>query len=125
MYATLTCLAYEHDYSLLALATIICVLGAITSLRVLKLAMRETGAARYAWLAASAIAGGGSVWSTHFIAMLAYDPGVVVGYDIGPIFASLTAALVLTGAGFVAFMQPGRGMTLAGGVLLGALSADP
>ncbi len=119
MYETLTCLAFEHDHFLVSLAALICVLGAITSLRVLRLSMRETGSARYSWLAAAAVAGGGSVWSTHFIAMLAYDPGIVVGYAVWPIFSSLAAALVLTGAGFIAFMQNGRGMTFAGGTLVG------
>lgn len=119
MYQTLTCLAFEHDHFLVALAALICVIGAITSLRILRLAMREEGGSRYAWLTAAAVAGGGSVWSTHFIAMLAYDPGIVVGYDFWPIVSSLAAALVLTGAGFLAFLQSGKGMTLVSGALIG------
>ena len=29
----------------------------------------------------TAVSAGTMVWATHFVAMLAYDPGVVMGYD--------------------------------------------
>ncbi|WP_280791127.1 EAL domain-containing protein [Methylobacterium sp. 77] len=44
-------------------------------------------------MAASFSAGAG-VWSTHFIGMLGYDPGVVVGYDTRLTLLSLIAAIL-------------------------------
>ena len=34
------------------------------------------------WLAVSAISTGFGIWATHFIAMLAFTPGIPSGYNI-------------------------------------------
>ena len=40
------------------------------------------------------------IWTTHFVAMLGYDPGIVVGYDLALTALSLVIAMALTTAGF-------------------------
>lgn len=42
---------------------------------------------------AGSLATGFGIWSTHFVAMLGYDPGVVAGYK--PLLTSLSLAIVL------------------------------
>ena len=54
---------------------------------------------RYLWLAVAATATGFGIWATHFIAMLAYAPGVASAYNIALTILSLVAAIVLTGVG--------------------------
>ncbi|WP_216073488.1 MHYT domain-containing protein, partial [Acinetobacter baumannii] len=44
-------------------------------------------------------AAGFGIWSTHFVAMLAYEAEVVVGYDIGLTVLSLAVAIALTATG--------------------------
>ena len=47
---------------------------------------------RYKWYMSSLIAGT-TAWTTHFVAMLAYDPGVPHGYDAGLTAKSLLVSL--------------------------------
>ena len=49
---------------------------------------------RYVWLSVSALATGFGIWATHFIAMLAYAPGVPSGYNVSLTLASLVFAIV-------------------------------
>jgi NO-binding membrane sensor protein with MHYT domain/methyl-accepting chemotaxis protein len=63
---------------------------------------------------------GCGIWTTHFIAMLAYDPGVGVGYDIGFTLLSLLLGIAISGAGFaVAVYLPGPWTPALGGALVG------
>ncbi len=119
MYRALTCLAFEHNLALVGFAAAICIVGTATCLRVLQISLRSEGVPRMAWLGAATIAGGGSVWATHFISMIAYDPGVVVGYAAWPIFASLAMALAVPGAGFALYLIEGRWVPLGAGILVG------
>ncbi|WP_341367399.1 EAL domain-containing protein [Yoonia sp. BS5-3] len=61
---------------------------------------------------------GTTIWSTHFIAMLAYDPGVTHGYE--PFLTGISLVVAVLGAGVVniVFMHTA---TLAGTLLSGAL----
>jgi diguanylate cyclase (GGDEF)-like protein len=53
--------------------------------------------------------------------MLAYDPGVYMGYDLALTVISLFAAMLLTGAGFVAALDQERSLAAAwtGGAIIG------
>src|SRR5262249_54423423 len=52
------------------------------------------------WTAAAAFATGSGVWATHFIAMLAFEPHMPVGYDFDLTAASMVIAGVFAGIGF-------------------------
>jgi methyl-accepting chemotaxis protein/NO-binding membrane sensor protein with MHYT domain len=57
----------------------------------------------------------------HFIAMLAYDPGMGVAYDLGLTVLSLAMAVAVTGGGLcVAIYVPARWAVPAGGGVVGA-----
>jgi diguanylate cyclase (GGDEF)-like protein len=62
---------------------------------------------------------GYGIWATHFIAMLAYDPGVGTGYDAALTASSLLVAMAVTSIGFgVAANDPSRwGPPLGGGII--------
>jgi diguanylate cyclase (GGDEF)-like protein/PAS domain S-box-containing protein len=99
MYRILTCLTVEHDWRLVALAAGVCFLASGVAISLFHRAQAARGRARLVWLALDAAAAGFGIWATHFIAMLAYDPGIAAGYDVTLTILSLLIAILLTGAG--------------------------
>jgi diguanylate cyclase (GGDEF)-like protein len=112
------CIVHEHDFRLVLLAGIICLLAAVTAFSILERA-RADGGRRAAWLALAAFVSGTGIWSTHFVAMLAYQPDLPVGYDFGLTLLSVAAAVLINGAGWWVALRGTRGSVLAGGALLG------
>ncbi|PDT09644.1 diguanylate cyclase [Rhizobium sp. J15] len=108
MYTVLTCITEQHDLTLVGLAGLICFLASHCAMVLLDRAMSSEGAVRLTWLVTAGAAGGFGIWATHFIAMLAYDPGVVVGYHAGLTLVSLLIAIVATSAAVAAKIVYGR-----------------
>ena len=120
MYRVLTCLTVEHDWRLVALAGIVCFIASLAAITLLHRAQATRGGLRTAWLLTAGTATGWGIWSTHFIAMLAYDPGVGVGYDLSLTGAALVAAVALTSTGlWVAMLSQSRWAAAAGGTIVG------
>nr|WP_278434465.1 EAL domain-containing protein [Brucella anthropi] len=94
MFQVLNCLAFEHDIRLVVLAAVLCILSNYVALNLLHRAISGEGAARAIWIATGGSIGGFGIWATHFVAMLAYDPGVVLGYDLTLTLLSLAIAIV-------------------------------
>jgi diguanylate cyclase len=70
------------------------------------------------WLAASALSTGFGIWATHFIAMLAFTPGMATAYNVELTVLSLVVAIAITGLGLaIAILQ--RWSAALGGALLG------
>src|ERR1700736_2951312 len=99
MYRIVTCLTVEPDWRLLVLAGGGCVFGSGVAIRVFHRAQVVTGRERLVWLSLDAAAAGFGIWATHFIAMLAYDPGIGAGYNVTLTVLSLLIAILITGAG--------------------------
>ena len=99
MFRVLTCLATEHDWRLVIVAGVVCFLASLTAISLFGRARAVSGRARISWLLAAGAATGCGIWATHFIAMLAYDPGVPVAYNIGLTVMSLMVAVVITTVG--------------------------
>jgi PAS domain S-box-containing protein len=96
-----------HDMNLVALSVVIAIIGSFTALSVAGRVMASQGRSRQAWLAAAAAALGGSIWSMHFVAMLAFSmPGMRMSYDVLPTLMSLALAIGFTGAGLATFNWP-------------------
>src|ERR1700730_2546527 len=125
MYAVFNCIAYEHDLRLVGLAAVICALASYTAISLLHHVRRSSAHMRRAWLAVSAISTGFGVWATHFIAMLAFSPGVPTAYNIGLTGLSLVAAILLTGAGLAVAVESiaGAGAWLGGAMVGGGIAA--
>src|ERR1700676_1868592 len=125
MYAVFNCIAYEHDLRLVGLAAVICMLASFTAISLLHHVRRSSGHMRRACLAVSAISTGFGVWSTHFIAMLAFSPGVPTAYNIALTGLSLVAAILLTGAGLAVAVESiaGAGAWLGGAMVGGGIAA--
>ncbi|MFK0329875.1 EAL domain-containing protein [Rhizobium sp. NPDC090275] len=96
MFTVLNCIAYMHDLRLVVLAGCLCFLSSLAALTLLQRARSTVKVARLIWLLMGGAAGGFGIWATHFVAMLAYDGGVVVGYDTSETLTSLALVVVAT-----------------------------
>jgi methyl-accepting chemotaxis protein len=119
MFRVLNCLVTQHDWRLVVLAGIVCFLASLTAITLFNRARSTSGSARAIWIVAAGTAGGCGIWATHFLAMLAYQPGIPVAYDIDLTVLSLVAAVMVTAAGLaVAVVLPSRwGAPIGGGVI--------
>jgi signal transduction histidine kinase len=62
--------------------------------------MSKAATVDWRWLVASSAVAGATIWSTHFVAMLAYDPSLQLGYEVGLTVLSIAIAMVMTLVGF-------------------------
>src|SRR5947209_19817578 len=109
MFRVLSCLFIEHDLRLVVLAGLVCFLASLVAVSLFHRACATRERARAAWLGLAGLATGCGIWATHFIAMLAYEPGVAVAYDVPLTAVSLIAAAVVTFLGLsVAVQGPAR-----------------
>ena len=125
MFRILDCLTTQHDWRLVAVAGVVCFLASLTAITLFHRARSTKGRARTVWLAAAGAATGCGIWATHFLAMLAYQPGMPVAYDINLTIVSLLAAGVITAIGLaVAVFTPRRwGAPIGGGIIGGGVAA--
>ncbi len=121
MLKVLSCIATEHSYGLLALATLVCALGSILTVRLYVRVQRSVGMQKLNWLFTSGVVGGSTIWMTHFIAMLSFNPPLAHAYEPTLTMASLAAAIVITILGFL-ITAAGKPSILVefGGVVVGA-----
>jgi methyl-accepting chemotaxis protein len=121
MFQVLNCLATEHDWRLVVVAGLVSFLSALTAVSLFHRARTALGGVRPTWIVAAGVMVGCGIWATHFIAMLAYEPGVPVVYGVGLTALSLLAAMVITAIGLrlAAVSSEGWGAPI-GGAIVGA-----
>lgn len=96
MYKLFECLTQDHNYLLLSVAALVCVAGSSLSVMTLRRLIGASGGRKKIQLVMSSLITGATIWSTHFIAMLAYDPVVEHGYD--PLLTAASLGVALVGA---------------------------
>lgn len=95
--------------------------GSWTALDLFRRVRAHGGAWRLAWIAAAGVAMGLSIWSMHFIAMLGFNPGSEVRYQVGLTLLSLALAMATTAfAFFFASRQQSFHRQLLSGAIMGA-----
>jgi diguanylate cyclase (GGDEF)-like protein/PAS domain S-box-containing protein len=120
MLKVFTCLTVEHDLRLVVLAGAVCFLASAVAISLFHRAQATIGRERLVWLSLDGAAAGYGIWATHFIAMLAYEPGVGGGYDLSLTILSLILAVLITGAGFAIAGRDFAGWTaVLGGAIVG------
>jgi diguanylate cyclase (GGDEF)-like protein len=116
----LTCLTTEHDLRLVVVAGLICFAACFTAFRLYSRMRGAKGVVRAAWLLLTGLVSGSGVWATHFIAMVAYSPGLKTGYSPAGTLLSLMISVMFMAGGFaVASAQRTRTNDCAGGLVLG------
>ena len=120
MFEIYNCLTTQHDWRLVVVAGLVCLLASLVAVNLLHRAFLAGGNSRVMWIAIAAAASGCGIWTTHFIAMLAYEPGVAVGYSILATLLSFVLAGIITGVGFaITVYGPGQWGPTAGGAIVG------
>ena len=119
MYRVIACLQGEHDWRLLLLAGIVCLLSSLVTISLFRRARAAGSRLGMPWLAFAGAAAGGDIWATHFIAMLAYQPGVIVTYDVGLTLLSLVAATTITSGGLALAVRGTTWASVLGGAVVG------
>ena len=121
MYRVFDCVATQHDLRLVVLAVAMCALSSYTTISLLHHVRRSGARMWWVWLAVATMSTGFGIWATHFIAMLAFSPGVATAYNVELTFLSLIIAITITGLGLATTIVPrwSAGDWL-GGALLGA-----
>src|SRR3977135_3581273 len=125
MFKIYNCIATAHDLKLVGLAALVCVLASFAAMNLLRHARKSSGPMRGVWLAVSAISTGFGIWATHFVAMLAFPPGIPSGYNIVLTILSLVAAILLPGAGLAISLAPNwrHGPWVGGAIVGGGIAA--
>ena len=102
------------------LALLVAVFAAWTALDLFQQVRAHQGGGRLAWLATAATAMGGGIWSMHFIAMLGFDPGAPVRYDLPLTIASFLLAVAGSSLAFlIAAGQANRRRMVLAGLVMG------
>lgn len=111
---------HELSYALFALA--VAILGSWTALDLQRQVEAHSGRRRLYWLIASAVAMGVSIWTADYVAMLGYDAGMPITYDLRMTGASLLMAIAGTAFSFIAVMARGANATklALGGIAMGS-----
>mgnify|MGYP000143748810 CR=1 FL=1 len=119
MLDVILCITVEHDLKLVVLAAAICTLGSWLSFRLFDRGLKDQGLTVLGWNFLAATAAGSCVWSTHFIAMLAFKTGAPVTFDPVLTIVSLLIAIFGIFAGFWVSAVTIPFSAMAGGVLVG------
>ena len=83
MFRVFNCLTGEHDWRLVVLAGLVCLLASLVAVSLFhRAAPCARARSRHAWLLLAGVATGCGIWATHFIAMLAYEPNVAVAMTL-------------------------------------------
>ncbi|MGB3815559.1 MAG: EAL domain-containing protein [Shinella sp.] len=120
MLRVISCLAYEHDYTFVIAAAIVCVMTSVMTVRLFDRAGRIPSGRRLSWIVLSGMAGGAAIWTTHFVAMLGFQIPVDHAFHVGLTIASLVIAIGATACGFYLAVEPPRSLPAeTGGLVTG------
>jgi len=94
------CLRDQHDHRLVLLAGLVCMMGALSAVLLMRQARDSYPDKHRRWVALAGLVAGFTIWATHFIAMLGYLPGTTIGFRLWPTLSSLCLAGSSTWLGF-------------------------
>lgn len=94
VYRIVDCITQEHQIWLVGVAGLVCAIGAVLTIRFSHRYLRARGSRQALYLGMVGMMGGATIWSTHFIAMLAYDPGFEHGFEPFKTLGSLAVAVL-------------------------------
>ncbi|WP_164902807.1 MHYT domain-containing protein [Rhizobium sp. WSM1325] len=115
MIRLVSCITEQHSWALLLVAVCVCTAGNLAAVFMLSRARQCVKAHRNLWLAIAGTVLGGTIWATHFIAMLSYS--IPVSYQMMETGLSIVAAVAISClASFTSLYVPGRQGAVAAGI---------
>src|SRR3569833_195760 len=91
------CIGLGHDPWLVALAVVVCCVGAFAIVQMFGRAQATQALQRAGWIFLTSVGAGAAIWCTHFIAMLAYRAKAPVTLD--PVLTILSLIVAVGGTG--------------------------
>tara|TARA_R110000751_G_scaffold8041_3_gene32516 strand:- start:17713 stop:19809 length:2097 start_codon:yes stop_codon:yes gene_type:complete len=120
MQSFFNCVVYQHDPILLVWAVLSLVIGSVVTMRLFTRAQDTNKQIQSLWLILAGMIGGGTIWSTHFVSMLAYKSDIILGYELTLTVSSLIIVICTTMLGFAIAIQKSNALRIVtGGVILG------
>src|ERR1700749_2182531 len=120
MFKVYLCMAEHHDWRFILAATLGCAVSTSTTFWLYSQTQDGSQTRRVLWLALTGLVAGDGIWTTHFVAMLAFHTGLPTGYGLSGSLASFAAAIAGCCAGFATASQDaGKGSqraTVTGGL---------
>lgn len=116
MFRVYGCITEQHNLWLVLLAAVVCLLACYTTFSLSGRVGSRSRLSGYTWLVTAATVTGSGVWATHFVAMLAFKPGLPMNYDIGITALSVVIAIMFSGGGYALARLRGGAV---GGALVG------
>jgi PAS domain S-box-containing protein len=116
------CTAYHHDTWLVVASYAVATFASYTAFHlVARVRAATTPAARYIWLATTGLSMGCGIWAMQFIAMLAVDIPIAIGFDLKLTFLSAAVVAMASAAAFAIVTQDvgSRLRLVLAGVVLG------
>jgi len=113
-----SCIVHDHDYRLVLVAGVICLLASLTAFSILEQA-RSRAAGRSAWLALAAFVPAPASGRPISSQCSPYQPDVPIAYDPALTLLSIAAAILITGAGWWTVLRGTPRSALAGGAIVG------
>lgn len=118
MIRLVSCITEQHNWPLLLVAVCVCAAGNLAAVFMLSRACQCVKAHRNLWLVIAGIVLGGTIWATHFIAMLSYN--IAVSYEVMETGFSIVAAIAISLLATFTFLYvPGRQGAVTAGAVLG------
>ena len=125
MFEVYNCLTVQHDWRLVGVAAVICLFASLSAVNIFNRARATSGRTRVIWIIAAGVAGGFGIWATHFVAMLAYEPGITVAYGVTLTVLSLAAAAATMSfaLSIAVYVQARWAAPLSGALIGGGIAA--
>lgn len=121
MWRIATCIAYQHDLRMVAVAVAVCALGSFTSAVIIQRAfVAATRTIRMWWLVLAGLITGVTIWTTHYTAMLGYAAQLALRVYTDIVGLSLASCTILAISGWLVAFGDTRQRGMLGGALVGA-----
>src|SRR5215469_12164001 len=95
----------EHDAKLVVVAALICALACYTALTLVARAGKPGKTSSDPWLTAAAAVIGCGIWAVHFVTLLAFEPGLRIGYDAPEALLAAAVGIIGSGLGFAVVVR--------------------
>ncbi|WP_031395644.1 putative bifunctional diguanylate cyclase/phosphodiesterase [Sphingomonas sp. STIS6.2] len=113
------CITQQHDLRLVFTALLVCLIGSAATIQLFERILSASGTSRVGWVMLTAVSTGTMVWSTHFVAMMAFRTQAPVVLDPILTLASLVLAIVIAAPGLALAATKRRWAGAAGGGIIG------
>ncbi len=100
MLYVISCLIQDHDLRYVAAVALVCIFGSYLSMRLFARSFKASSRSeRLVWVLLTGFVSGGAIWTTHFLAMLGYLPGIAAVQQLSDPQFPLKVATVLEKTG--------------------------